>query len=199
MKLRKRPVKEFEDLYASFLRIVVRQPSKMTNLWFGRQWLLDVLTGSSEYTAAIKVHDDLCYKSHIQSVNSQFNTGAIVDGLLKTMLKWKKTLIFHVSCNMLLMSWRRLLLKDSWRGQQLPAPARLVRQWNRQRLLAHQSWPSLQTQPAPSDPKRYQKLQTGTTYQGRSQPSVTLEPKSLQSLCHWWCEQILLGPSIRVF
>ena len=84
---KKEAAKEFEELYASFF--TDSSQTAIKNDKFGDldklKTKLDVLTGSSEYTAAKKKYDDLVKQiSAIQSVNSQFNTGAIVDGLLKT-------------------------------------------------------------------------------------------------------------------
>jgi holliday junction-specific endonuclease len=124
---KKEAAKEFEDLYASFF--TDSSQTAIKNDKFGDldklKTKLDVLTGSSEYTAAKKKYDDLVKQiSAIQSVNSQFNTGAIVDGLLKTdaQVKENANLPDVSTGNSKLDEVLKAAIAQG-RSQQLPAPA----------------------------------------------------------------------------
>ena len=124
---KKEAAKEFEELYASFF--TDDSQTAIKNDKFGDldklKAKLDVLTGSSEYTAAKKKYDDLVKQiSAIQSVNSQFNTGAIVDGLLKTdaQVKENANLPDVSTGNNKLDEVLKAAIAQG-RSQQLPAPA----------------------------------------------------------------------------
>ena len=124
---KKEAAKEFEDLYASFF--TDSSQTAIKNDKFGDldklKAKLDILTGSSEYTAAKKKYDDLVKQiSAIQSVNSQFNTGAIVDGLLKTdaQVKENANLPDVSTGNNKLDEVLKAAIAQG-RSQQLPAPA----------------------------------------------------------------------------
>ena len=124
---KKEAAKEFEELYASFF--TDDSQTAIKNDKFGDldklKAKLDVLAGSSEYTAAKKKYDDLVKQiSAIQSVNSQFNTGAIVDGLLKTdaQVKENANLPDVSTGNNKLDEVLKAAIAQG-RSQQLPAPA----------------------------------------------------------------------------
>ena len=148
---KKEAAKEFEDLYASFF--TDSSQTAIKNDKFGDldklKAKLDVLTGSSEYTAAKKKYDDLVKQiSAIQSVNSQFNTGAVVDGLLKTdaQVKENANLPDVSTGNNKLDEVLKAAIAQG-RSQQLPAPA------------APSTPPTVN--PAPSDPSGIRNAETG--------------------------------------
>ena len=154
---KKEAAKEFEDLYASFF--TDSSQTAIKNDKFGDldklKTKLDVLTGSSEYTAAKKKYDDLVKQiSAIQSVNSQFNTGAIVDGLLKTdaQVKENANLPDVSTGNSKLDEVLKAAIAQG-RSQQLPAPAPST-------APAAPSTPPAVT-PAPSDPSGIRNAETG--------------------------------------
>ena len=153
---KKEAAKEFEDLYASFF--TDSSQTAIKNDKFGDldklKAKLDVLTGGSEYTAAKKKYDDLVKQiSAIQSVNSQFNTGAIVDGLLKTDAQVKENAnLPDVSTGNSKLDEVLKAAITQGRSQQLPAPAPSP--------TVEPSAPPAVT-PAPSDPSGIRNAETG--------------------------------------
>lgn len=166
---KKEAAKEFEDLYASFF--TDSSQTAIKNDKFGDldklKTKLDVLTGSSEYTAAKKKYDDLVKQiSAIQSVNSQFNTGAIVDGLLKTdaQVKENANLPDVSTGNSKLDEVLKAAIAQG-RSQQLPAPApsptvEPSAPSTTPTVPAAPSTPPVVT-PAPSDPSGIRNAETG--------------------------------------
>ena len=163
---KKEAAKEFEDLYASFF--TDSSQTAIKNDKFGDldklKAKLDVLTGSSEYTAAKKKYDDLVKQiSAIQSVNSQFNTGAVVDGLLKTdaQVKENANLPDVSTGNSKLDEVLKAAIAQG-RSQQLPAPAPspTVEPSAPSTAPSVPSTPPAVT-PAPSDPSGIRNAETG--------------------------------------
>lgn len=89
--------KAFDDLYASFF--TDDQQTALKNSAFGNlenlKTALDKLEGSSGYDAAKKKYDDLVTQiSAIQSVNGQFTTAAITDGVVDSNAQAKSDAVF---------------------------------------------------------------------------------------------------------
>ena len=123
------------------LRIVVRQLSKMINLVIWTSWRLS-------WMSWLAVQNIQLLKRNMMTLSSKFLLSKVsihnstqvplLTVSWRRMPKWKKTLIFQMYRQVIaswMRSWKRLLLKDAVSSYQ---HQRLVRQWNRQRLLRHQ-------------------------------------------------------------